>query len=341
MTLTDIERGTWRARELYGDFWFNSEPVPVAALRGNVILIFFWDYTCSSSLRAIPYLKEWRRKYEELGLVVVGVHTPRFPFAKDPQNVQKAIEQYGIDFPVVMDNGGLIWAKYQNRFWPTICLVDKDGFIRYQNSGEGSVFAVERGVQALVVDTNPMEELPPLMEPLSQADFPGAMYQRATPELYAGYLRGSIGNVEGHIPESVARYTDPQIYMENRLYLEGDWENSRDSVALQSEVPAEGHVILSYKALGVDGVFKTEGEKMEVIVRQDDQFLTVQNRGDDVNVADDGRSYLLIERPRKYNLVKNSHHGEHVLRLSAPSAGLVVFSFAFFACVIPEFVSNN
>jgi thiol-disulfide isomerase/thioredoxin len=340
--MIDIQPQTVRARELYGDYWFNSEPVPVSALRGSVMLIHFWDFTCASCIRSLPYVKEWQRKYREYGLTVVGVHTPRFPFGQDPEEVEKALRRLEIKYPVVMDNVGLIAANYDSRSWPTFFLVDKNGFVRYRKEGEGNYAATEHVIQTLLYDAGVGEELPLPMEAVRDIDKVGAVCYRATPDIQTGYLRGSIGNVEGYSPESVVNYADPGIYLDGRFYAAGDWMNGRDSIRLDELHGGEGHIILDYQAVEVGGVFRQEGRgKVVVNVRQDNQFLTPETAGDDVRLAADGRSYLVVTEPRLYSIIKNREYGEHVLRLSSGSNALAVFSFSFLTGVIPELVSNN
>ncbi|MBI4535330.1 MAG: redoxin domain-containing protein [Ignavibacteriae bacterium] len=342
MTIKDIQPQTVRAHELYGDFWFNSDPVPISALRGQVILIDFWDYTCVNCLRTLPYIKEWYRKYSPHGLVVVGVHTPRFPFGRNPKNVERAIQQHGIAYPVVTDNEYLIAANYSSRFWPDLYLIDKNGFIRYQNSGEGNYGATEHVIQTLLYDAGVGEELPLAMEPIREEDKPGAVCYRATPELFAGYLRGSIGNVEGYSPESVIDYRDPKVYLDGRFYAEGSWMNDKNSLRLNEEAGREGQVIVDYRAVEVNAVIKPEVEKeFEVTVIQDDSFLTTENKGADVQLAGDGRSFIVINEARVFHLVRNKEFGEHILRLTTRSNSFALYSFTFLSCVIPELISNN
>jgi len=341
MTTKDIEVHSVRAHELYGDFWFNSEPVPIAALRGRVILIHFWDFACSHCLRAIPYIREWHKRYASYGLIVVGVHTPKFPFGKNPENVQKAINRLGIEYPVVMDNESLIWSNYGTRFWPSTFVIDKNGFVRHQNFGEGNYGATEHSIQSLLYDSG-AGELPLPMEPLRETDKPGAVCYRMTPELFAGYLRGSIGNIEGYVPESVVHYDDPKIYLGGRFYLDGNWLNDRNSLRLNEQEGREGHLILNYEALEVNAVIKPEEHAgFEVVVRQDDQYLTVKNKGDDIHIDSEGRSHIQIGEPRMFNLVKNKEFGEHVLKLSTRSNSFGLYSFTFVSCVVPEMISNN
>lgn len=342
MTIQEIQPHRVHAHELYGDYWFNSEPVPITALKGQVILLHFWDYTCNHCLRTLPYIKEWSRKYRELGLVVVGVHSPKFPFGKKPEYVQAAIARYEITYPVVTDNGNIITTNYGNRFWPAVYLIDKDGFVRSQSVGEGSYTATERMIQTLLFEAGVREDLPVLMEPVRDADRPGAVCYRATPDLFTGYAMGSIGNPEGYSPESVVKYVDPRIYLDGRFYAEGEWMNDRECLRYDPVGNAEGHVILGYQALEVNAVVKPgERSGFEVNVKQDDRFLTEETCGTDVKRDASGRSYFVVDEPKMYNLVRNKEYGSHVLRLSTRSSGFALYSFTFVSCVIPELISNN
>ena len=342
MAALDIQPQTVRAHELYGDFWFNSNPVPISALRGQVIVIDFWDYTSIHCERGLPYLKEWQRKYTPFGLVLVGVHTPMFPFARDPQKVQRAIERLGITYPVVMDNESLMASRYDSRSWPSLFVIDKNGFIRYRHVGEGDYGATEHVIQTLLYDAGVGEVLPMIMDPVRGSDRPGAVCYRATPELYAGYLRGSLGNVEGFSPESVVDYRDPLIYLDGRIYVAGQWMNGKDSLRLEDTAGGEGQIVLDYQGLEVYAVLNPEGTpSAELTVKQDDTFLDKQTGGADILRAADGRTYLRLDEPRAYGIVRNREYGEHVLRLSTGSRGVSVYSFSFVSAVIPELVSNN
>ena len=339
--MQDILPQTVRARELLGDFWFNSGPVPIAALRGQVVLLYFWDFSCAGCLRMLPYVAEWERRYAAFGLVTVGVHTPRFSFGKKPAHVQEAVAREGIRFPVVMDNEALIATQYECRVLPEILLVDKDGFIRYRNSGDGNAGAIEQALQALTYSAGVGTVLPMIMDPLRETDRSGAICFRATPELFAGYLRGSVGNVEGYAPESVLSYSDPGIYLDGRIYAEGDWRSERECLRLAGDSGREGHVLARYQGLDVQAVLEPEGEKKaEITVRQDNEFLAA-NRGEDVRLDKRGRSYVVVDEPRLYNLVRNREYGEHLIRLSGGEHRFAIYGFAFATAVITELISNN
>lgn len=328
------------APELYGDFWYNSEPVSIRALRGYVILVDFWDYTSVYCARTLPYVSEWYRKYQEFGLVVIGVHTPKFQFGKKPAHVERAIREAGIDYPVVMDNEALIWTAYASREWPTKYLVDKDGFIRYRHQGEGGYEQLERAIQTLLSEAGLRGELPPLTVPLRETDQPGAVCFRPTNEMYLGYLRGTIGNVEGYNPESTVEYTDPGLYLPGRCYVHGRWKNDRE--CLQFNDGEEGYLTFFYDALEVHGVMSAGGNKRgEFIVEQDGQMLNEENRGDDILLTAEGKSMLTVTRPRIYSIIKNKEFGSHLVKLRTASPQVSVYTFSFVTSAIPELISNN
>ena len=339
MTILDFEPGTVRAHELYGDYWFNSEPVPVIAQRGRVLMLDFWDYSCAASVHAIRYVNDWHRKYSAEGLIVIGVHAPRFSFGKDPESVRRAVDRLGIKYPVVMDNDGIIWSRYRNRLWPAQHIVDRDGFVRFMNEGGGNFATTEHVIQTLMLDAGLLSDLPPLTSPMYDVDRPGAAHYRATPEIFAGYLRGSMGNVEGYGPESEIHYADPGIYLEGRFYVGGDWSNDREDLRLVGE--KEGHIVVRYGGLDVDVVIAASGKTAaDIKVHQDGRSLTAENRGEDVRIEADGRSLLTVGEARSYNVVRNREHGEHILKLTAPKGGLLLYSFSFAAGAIPELISG-
>jgi len=341
MTIHEIPGRTVKSRELYGDFWFNSEPVPISALHGQVILLHFWDYTCVSCLRTLPYVKEWNRRYRDQSLIVVGVHSPKHPFAKNPEEVQKAIERLGITYPIVLDNQSMIASSYDNRSCPAMVLIDKHGYVRLRSVGEGGYQVIEHTIQTLLWDAGVREDFPAPMEPLRDEDKSGAVSYRATPELLTGYLQGSIGNVEGYSPESVIDYDDPGFYLEGKFYADGPWMNGRNCLRMTEEGNS-GNIIVRYHAREAHAVVKPEGKTgFEVTVTQDDGFLTRENKGDDIHLDKSGRSYLVVSESGLYALVKNKEFGEHTLRLTTQSSGFGLYALSFVSCAIRETVSNN
>jgi peroxiredoxin len=340
--MQDILPQTDRARELYGDQWFNGEPVSISSLIGQVVLIQFWDYSWGADVRTLPFAGQWARQYEPHGLVVVGVHTPRFPFGAEPENVRRAIERLKVGFPVVMDNQGLIAHHYGVRATPELVLVDKDGFIRYRWTGEGGLTEFEHAMQALLRNAGTMEELPPLMNTVSDFDERESLRHRTTPEVLAGYLRGSLGNANGYAPESMMEYNDPGVYFDGRFYLDGIWMNDRHCMRMDPDSDREGRLIVGYQGIDAEAVLAPENSTMVfVTVKQDDAFLRVENKGDDVRIDATGRSYVCVDEPRLYHLVHNPDHGEHVVRLETEGGKLSAYAFSFSSDIVPAFVLKN
>lgn len=130
--------------------WFNSAPLDKASLKGKVVLIDFWTYSCINCIRTLPYIKSWHEKYKDQGLVVIGVHAPEFAFEGQPENVQKAIQKFGITYPVAMDNDFVTWKNFDNRYWPAHYLIDRNGNVVYTHFGEGNYDTTEGNIRALL-----------------------------------------------------------------------------------------------------------------------------------------------------------------------------------------------
>ncbi|CAN7428655.1 thioredoxin family protein [Trinickia sp. LjRoot230] len=129
------------------DKWLNSQPLTLHALRGKVVLIDFWTYTCINCIHTLPYVERWHEQYKDQGLVVIGVHTPEYPFERSTENVEAAIRRFGLRYPVAQDNDYATWNAYQNRYWPAFYLVDKRGHVVYRHFGEGSYAETEAQIQ--------------------------------------------------------------------------------------------------------------------------------------------------------------------------------------------------
>lgn len=166
-----------------GGLWFNSKPLTMQELRGKVVLVDFWTYTCINCIRTLPYLKTWHEKYKDKGLVIVGVHTPEFEFEKNPENVKKAIKDFGLEYPVMQDNDYATWAAYANHYWPAKYLVDREGKIVYTHFGEGQYDETEKKIQELLSVNMPV--LNPTYQVMAR-----------TPETYLGSLRGDYSRIQ-------------------------------------------------------------------------------------------------------------------------------------------------
>jgi thiol-disulfide isomerase/thioredoxin len=340
--MVSFERGYIRAAELFGDFWFNSEPITLRELRGKVALLEFWDYSSANCIRTLPYVKEWRSKYQEFDLVVIGVHTPQFKFGRDPENVEAALGRLEIEYPVVMDNNAVIWTAYSNRKWPTRFLMDKDGFLRFSHHGEGGYDQFERAIQSLLVETGYHGLLPDLLLPIRVTDNPGAVCFRPTAEIQLGYLRGTLGNPESYSPESTMLYDDEGFHLDGRMYLKGKWYNEREGVRFDGDAGDEGCATLTYEALEVNSVMGvSERKPSRVLALQDSRPLTKENAGVDIRFDDDGQSYIMVDSPRLFNVICNAEFGQHALSLKTNSPGLELYSLSFVTAVIPELLPTN
>ncbi len=132
------------------DKWLNSEPLAMSQLRGKVVLVDFWTYTCINCINTLPYVKQWHAKYKDQGLTVVGVHTPEYAFERSTDNVASAMKRFGIHYPVAQDNRYATWGAYHNKYWPAVYLIDKKGRIVYQHFGEGNYAETEEVIRTLL-----------------------------------------------------------------------------------------------------------------------------------------------------------------------------------------------
>lgn len=331
----NFEKGRVRAPEI-GRIWINSPPLSLRQLRGKAVLIDFWDYTCVNCIRTLPYLEAWHERYRELGLVVIGVHTPEFTFAQYESNVERGVAEFGLTYPVVVDSNHELWNAFANRYWPAKYLIDKDGYLRYAHFGEGSYGETEAAIQQLLREINPAIAMPDLMTPLRPEDTPGAVCYQPTPELYLGHRRGRIGNPEGLQEDKTADYSPPPELEEGLCYVDGRWASTAEYLeALPDQRPIR--LLLKYTASGVNLVMAPlRTSSCEVELRQDGRPLAQAQATRDTQFLSretESASYVVVDRPRMYALVDNGGFGPHTLELACRAPGLAVFAFTFTGCV--------
>jgi thiol-disulfide isomerase/thioredoxin len=326
-----VEKGTVRAPEI-GRIWLNSSPLSLRQLRGKAVLIDFWDYTCVNCLRTLPYVQAWHERYKDLGLVVIGVHTPEFTFAQYETNVERGVREFGLTYPIVIDSNRELWTTFANRYWPAKYLIDKEGYLRWAHFGEGAYAETEQAIQELLREISPDAKLPDIMSPVRESDRPGAVCYPPTAELYLGNARGRIGNLSGFVEDQVSDYNFEGPLTEGVFYLQGRWASTREFAALEA---APGKLVLKYSAAGVNLVMaSTNGKPIAVELRQDGQPLTAANKTEDVQLRD-GKSFIDAHNARMYRLVDNHDFGTHTLELSCSEPGLAAFAFTFTSCVDP------
>ncbi|MBZ5720459.1 MAG: redoxin domain-containing protein [Acidobacteriia bacterium] len=328
-----VEKGQVRAPEI-GRVWLNSPPLSFRQLRGRVVLVDFWDYTCVNCIRTLPYIQAWHERYRDLGLTVIGVHTPEFTFAQYESNVERGVREFGLTYPIVIDSNFELWKAFANRFWPTKYLLDKDGYLRFGHFGEGGYAECETVIHELLHEVDPSLALPEIMPPVRAEDRAGSVCYRASPELYLGHRRGRIGNPDGFHEDQIADYTFSGELEENCFYASGQWASTAEY--LEAAGAGEHRIVLKYSAAAVNLVMASpRGPACEVGVRQDGKPLRSDQATADICFRNRGgqqESFIVVQHARMYSLVDNHDFGDHVLELICP-AGVAAFAFTFASCV--------
>lgn len=230
--------------------WLNSPPLTAAGLRGKVVLVDFWTYSCINCLRTLPYTTAWARKYAPYGLVVIGVHAPEFAFERDIGNVKKAVHDLGIDYPVAIDNGYSIWRAFNNEYWPAHYFIDAQGRVRHHHFGEGEYVQSERAIQSLLAEAGHPDAL---NVPLGLAGAPakGALAAAdsadvRSPETYVGYARAeSFASPGGVVRDAAHRYDAPAQPDLNGWGLAGTWSVGAERAALAAP---DGRIVYRFHA---------------------------------------------------------------------------------------------
>lgn len=308
--------------------YINTNVTKLSDLKGKVVLVDFWTYSCINCIRTLPYLVDWNQKYSDKGLVIVGVHSPEFEFEKNIDNVKQAVTRFGIKYPVLLDNDHGTWNAFQNSYWPRKYLVDSEGYIRYDHIGEGGYVETENAIKNLLSERSNQQGVEisninqtKLTVPEGQSvDFS----QIKTPELYFGYqyARDQLGNIEGFNPDKTVNYTIPTSNLKpNVIYLQGLWKNNPDSMEL---VGPDGKIILSYSSKSVNIV---AGGKGEIIVKEDGKNTQTNNpfKGNDL----DTEGKLNINGQRLYNIADHGDYGNHHIEINAKGSGFKLYTFTF------------
>jgi thiol-disulfide isomerase/thioredoxin len=305
--------------------WINSPPLSITALHGQVVLVDFWTYSCVNCVRTLPFLKTFYSTYQPDGLQVVGVHSPEFSFEKVQANVQAAVLEHGVTWPVAMDNDLRTWGVYRNQYWPHVYLIDRNGDVRYDFIGEGNDKAIESEIRSLLA--RPGLTLPgPATLPRSDVS------QQLTPEIYLGPKRGipqgSLGNPEGFRQGHPFRYALPtaaqvqQAGPGGRFFLAGTWLESAEDV-----MPAApgAQIILLFFAKDVYIVGGPQGSTPASL------GLTLDGGppGVDVSGEDVRSGTLTMGRRDLFHLIHLPSEGTHVLTLTARDASAQLFTFTF------------
>jgi thiol-disulfide isomerase/thioredoxin len=305
--------------------WLNSGPLSSKSLRGKVVLVNFWTYSCINSLRELPYMKAWAAKYKDAGLVVIGVHSPEFGFEKDPANVKHAVSGLRVAFPVPIDSDRAIWEAFRNQYWPADYFIDAKGRIRYHHFGEGEYEKSERVIQALLKENGAtgLDESTVRIT-VDGAEAPPSEDVRS-PETYAGYARaGNFASLERMARDSRKTYSPPARLSLNQWGLGGSWNVGGESAALET---APGRIVFRFHSRDLHMVLgpAKNGAPVRFKVK-----LNGAAPGDDHGSDSGADGAGEVQQPRMYQLVRQKGPiKDATFEIEFLDPGVKVFSFTF------------
>lgn len=294
------------------DGFINTDKITLSQLIGKkVILIDFWTYSCINCQRTTPYLNAWYEKYKDEGLEIIGVHTPEFDFEKDYDNVVKAVEKFGIKYPVILDNDYSTWQAYRNQYWPRKYLIDIDGYIVYDHIGEGGYAETEKKIQEALSERIQVLNMAgnvatDIVRPTGtlQVDSPKSL----SPETYFGAKRNEFGNGVSS-KTGLQTFSRPANINPNLANLSGDWDIKEEFAENKSK---GAKIVFSYRA------------KIVYLVAGADKPVTVEVRRDGNLVKT-----IQVQTHQLYSLIEEQSYSEHTLELIIQTPGLQAFTFTF------------
>lgn len=306
--------------------WINSSPLTMESLRGKVVLIDFWTYSCINWRRELPYVRAWARKYKDKGLIVVGVHSPEFAFEKDADNVRRAAKDIGVDYPIAIDSDHRIWSAFGNGYWPALYFIDAKGRVRGQRFGEGAYESSERLLQQLLAEAGASG----LSTDIVSVDAMGAEADAdwanlKSPENYVGYGRSQrFASPGGLAPGLRQVYGVPSRLAANQWALAGDWTVNPESALANA---ANGRIVYRFHArdlhLVMGPAVRGSVIRFRVLV---DGMPPGESRGVDI----DAQGYGTIDYQRMYQLIRQRGPvAERQFEIEFLAPGVEAFSFSF------------
>lgn len=306
--------------------WLNSAPLSAQALRGKVVLIDFWTYSCINCLRTLPYVKAWAEKYRDQGLVVIGVHAPEFAFERDIGNVKKAVKDLGVTYPVAIDNNYAIWRGFNNQYWPAHYFIDAQGRVRYHHFGEGNYAESERVIQQLLREAGAKQ----VADGVADVNAGGVqqaadMRDVRSPETYVGYARAeNFASPGGAVRDQASAYRAPAMPQLNRWGLAGDWRVGPEQA---TATQAGARIVYRFHARDLHLVLGPDAQDKPVRFR-----VTVDGEapGDahGTDVAADGTG--VVTSQRLYQLVRQSGDvRDRTFSIEFLDPGVSAYAFTF------------
>ena len=299
-------------------------PITIGEFKGkNPVLIDIWTYSCINCQRTLPYLRSWYEKYKDDGLVIIGVHTPEFAFEKVRANVENAAREFGLEYPIVLDNEYKTWNAFGNRFWPRKYLIDIDGYIVYDHAGEGAYEETERAIQKVLAERAERLDMEMPLETISSPSDVTAVdfSQVKSPEVYFGSDRNELlGNGEIGI-SGVQRLEIPKKLFANTLYLGGSWDMQPEYARNTGEGAA---IRFIYSAKNVYVVASSDTPVRVNVTRDGGKPL-----GDDSGVDVDEGGFVTIQKERLYSLIEGAAYETHLLEITVEGEGIKAYTFTF------------
>jgi thiol-disulfide isomerase/thioredoxin len=306
--------------------WVNSPPLAAAGLRGHVVLVNFWTYTCINWLRSLAYLRAWAENYKDQGLLVIGVHTPEFDFEHDLDNVRRAVKAMGIEYPVAVDSDYAIWNAFGNRYWPAFYFVDAQGQIRHHRFGEGEYEQSEMILQQLLTEAGSGGTDQDLVSVNTTGVEAAADWASLwSPENYLGSERTeNFASPNGAVLDTPHAYAAPARLRLNHWALAGDWTVKRQAIVLNQ---AEGRILYRFHARDLHLVMGpvARGTPVRFHVRIDGQPPGAAH-GTDVDDQGNGT----VTEPRLYQLIRQPGPvSERTFEITFPDSGVHAYAFTF------------
>ena len=306
--------------------WLNSQPLTPGALRGKVVLVEFWTYSCINWLRTLPYVRAWAEKYKDQGLIVIGVHSPEFEFEKNVNNVRRATKDMSINYPVAIDSDYAIWRAFDNQYWPALYFVDAKGRIRHHQFGEGEYDQSERVIQQLLAEAGVSgigQELVSVdaRGPEAAAD-PGNL---KSPETYVGYQRtANFASPGGPVPDQSHVYAMPTRLRLNHWALSGGWTIGKQAAALNQ---ANGRIAYRFHARDLHLVMGPAAPGMSVRFRV---LIDAKPPGAAHGIDVDERGNGRLKEQRLYQLIRQPRPvADRQFEIEFLDSGMEAFVFTF------------
>lgn len=287
--------------------WINSKPLTLAQLKGKIVLVDFWTYTCVNCIRTLPFMKAWHEKYSKLGLLAIGINTPEFEFEKDLKNVSAAAKKFGLKYPIALDNNYETWNAFSNHYWPAKYIFDARGNLVYTHFGEGNYSETEAKIRELLQAAGKdVSKIKPTAEPARKFSF------GITPETYCGSARNSgLGSGGVCKPDGICAHIDKSAHERDVIYLSGEWLQTEEFLETESSKPS--YILIKYFGSEINLVIHPPEKATEAKVFVDGKL----------------KGKLKITEPKLYNLRKTAKAEEHELKLVFEATGARCYAYTF------------